>query len=181
MNRRYIGAIALIGAALFVAGCDDTQPTADQKIQAKQEQSQQEAVAETGLPNTPNFTELKNVKYLYELRDQKLLTYSYVIDMNGNLHHVCNSIGYGLPYGVQYSNPEKAIHPYQGVYYNLPQAEPNGLYMPPTAEGTWVLCSDPSKKQGFQPMYVEPRVIVSPWKLHSISEWAVAEPETKTK
>ena len=109
-RQRYIGAVALIGAVLFVAGCDTTTPSADQKIQAKQEVAQQEAVAETGLPNTPNYQELKNVKYLYELRDQKLLTYAYVMDMNGNLHHVCNAVGYGLPYGVQYSNPEKHIN-----------------------------------------------------------------------
>ena len=50
------------------------------------------------------------------------------------------------------------------------QAEPNGLFMPSTAEGTWVICAG-EKAGDIRPIYVEPRVIVSPFKLHSISEY----------
>lgn len=46
---------------------------------------------------------------------------------------------------------------------SLGQAEPNGLYMPDSAEATWVMCSD--GKGGVAPVYSEPRLIVSPFPL----------------
>ena len=46
----------------------------------------------------------------------------------------------------------------------MPQADPNGLFSPESAEGTWVLCSDPSGNGETRPVYVEPRIIVSPFK-----------------
>lgn len=36
---------------------------------------------------------------------------------------------------------------------------------PDSAEGTWVMCSDPSGSGKTRPVYVEPRIIVSPFKL----------------
>ena len=159
----------------LLSGCNDSAlPMADKQMQVQQEASQREAIRQTGLPGITNFTELKLMKNLYELRDSTLVTYSYIPDMNGKLWHLCDSIGYGLPYGVQYSNPEKHIEgENSNLSYNLPQSEPNGLYMPPTAEGTWVMCADSSKKMGVNPVYVEPRVIVSPFKLRSSGEYAV--------
>jgi hypothetical protein len=46
----------------------------------------------------------------------------------------------------------------------LDQPEPNGLFMPNAADGTWILCLDPNTKD-LQPVYVEPRVVVSPFTL----------------
>jgi hypothetical protein len=146
-------------------GCDNS---ADKQIQEKQEQMQQQQMAQTGLPGITNFTEAKLVKHLYELRDQKILTYTYIPDMNGKLWHLCDSIGYGLPYGVQFSNPEKTSD--RGT---LPQSEPNGLFMPATAEGTWITCINPDKPGDIAPVYVEPRVIVSPFKLRAEGEYAL--------
>ena len=59
------------------------------------------------------------------MRDRNIATYTYLVDMQGRLHHVCDSMGYGLPYGVQYSNPEKHLaygsnDPYH-TDYSLPQ------------------------------------------------------------
>jgi hypothetical protein len=133
---------------------------------------QRQQVAQTGLPGITNFTEAKLVKHLYELRDQKIMTYTYIPDMNGKLWHLCNSIGYGLPYGVQFSNPEKIEKDSEHGYATLPQAEPNGLYMPPTAEGTWVTCINPSNPSDIAPVYVESRVITSPFKLRAAGEYA---------
>ena len=112
------------------------------------------------------------MRKLYELRDGNIATFSYVPDMQGRLWHLCDSIGYGLPYGVQFSNPEKHIWEGQSSSYNLPQAEPNGLYMPPTADGTWIMCADSSSKGNVAPVYVEPRVIVSPFRLRAEGEYA---------
>jgi hypothetical protein len=136
-----------------------------------QEQAAQEANAQTGFPGITSFTEKKMVRMLYELRDKKVATFTYVADMNGRLFHVCDSIGYGLPYGVQFTSPEKDIYTTtsSSKHHNVPQAEPNGLFMPPTAEGTWVICA--GEKGALDPMYVEPRVIVSPHKLKASGDW----------
>jgi hypothetical protein len=64
---------------------------------------------------------------------------------------LCNSLGYGLPYATQYTDPKLA--------------DPNGLYTPSSADGTWVLCLNPKTKQA-EPQYVEPRVIVSTYPLN---------------
>lgn len=156
--------------ALGLVACDET-PTTDQKVQAQQEQLSSQAASQVGVPGITNFTEKKLVRKLYELRDQQIATFSYAVDMNGGLHHVCDSIGYGLPYSVQFTNGEAHYWNNQGNY-NLPQAEPNGLFMPPGAEGTWIICAG-EKNGDIRPIYVEPRVIVSPFKLHAISEWQV--------
>ena len=153
-------------------GCAGSSGTADEQVARQQETSQRQQVAQTGQPGITNYTEAKLVKHLYELRDQKIVTYTYVPDMNGKLWHLCNSIGYGLPYGVQFSNPEKVTKDSQYGYGTLPQAEPNGLYMPPSAEGTWIVCANPNGSGDVSPVYVEPRVIVSPFKLRSEGEYA---------
>jgi streptogramin lyase len=166
MRKSFLSFTLLLASCAWVCGCDNT---ADKQIQEKQEQMQQQQMAQTGLPGITNFTEAKLVKHLYELRDQKILTYSYIPDMNGKLWHLCDSIGYGLPYGVQFSNPEKAT----ARTYPMPQSEPNGLFMPTTAEGTWVTCINPNNPADIAPVYVEPRVIVSPFKLKAEGDYAL--------
>jgi hypothetical protein len=162
----------LLGFALMVVtvACDDTTPTADQQQQRQQEKIAQQGNAQAGMPGVTNFTEKKIVKKLYELRDENIATFSYIPDMQGRLWHLCDSIGYGMPYGVQFTNPEKHIDATAAATsYELPQPEPNGLFMPPTAEGTWVICAAP--KGDPVPVYVEPRVIVSPFKLNSAGDY----------
>ena len=161
--------------SIFLVACNDSGvPTSDQAQASQQERAAQEANAQAGFPGVTNHTEKKLVKMLYELRDKSITTYSYVPDMQGRLWHICNSIGFGLPYGVQYTNPEKVVNEGNGgasYYYHgpLPQPEPNGLFMPPSAEGTWVMCAAPGGK--IEPIYVEPRVIVSQRKLKSVGSW----------
>ncbi len=46
----------------------------------------------------------------------------------------------------------------------LPQADPNGLFSPAAADGTWVLCLNPRTRE-LSPLYVEPRIISSPFPL----------------
>jgi hypothetical protein len=165
MQKRLFVTLIFVGTVLV--GC---QPPSSDQVQAhQQEQMVQESNAQVGMPGVTNFTEKKMVKMLYELRDQKISTYTYVPDMQGRLWHLCDSVGFGLPYGVQYSNPEK--HRYDaGGAYNIPQAEPNGLFMPPTAEGTWVMCVAPGGK--IDPIYVESRTVVSTRRLKSAGSWS---------
>ncbi len=168
--------LAMLPLALLLAtdqSCD-SEKTGDKAVVQAQEKLTDEANAQVGLPGITIFTEKKMVRMLYELRDKNIATYSYVMDMNGRLFHVCDSIGFGLPYGVQFTNPERPAYSYETHEQGnitLPQAEPNGLYMPPTAEGTWVMCAATGGK--IDPVYVEPRVIVSSHRLHSSGEWQV--------
>jgi len=140
--------------ALTHQACD--QNDADR---AATEGRMKEMRAQVGLPHIVNFTEAKFAKLTSELRDEEIRTWTYYLDMNGGRHLLCESVGYGLPYSVQVTNPEAAT----GRDYALPQAEPNGLFMPESADATWVLCSD--GKGGVAPVYSEPTLIVSPFPL----------------
>lgn len=144
-------------------------PSGTDAQQAKQtEKLTAEANRRVGLPNLTKFTEKKMAKLIYELRDGTLPTYSYFMDMNGGLHFLCNSVGYGLPASVQYVSPKKLIMSDLGSYNGhqpMPQPEPNGLFMPEGLDATYVLCS--GKKGKLQPVYSEPKLIVSPFPLHS--------------
>ena len=153
-------------------GCDSTPPS-DKAQQTQQEQMAQNANQQVGMPGITNFTEKKIMRRLYEMRDQNIATFTYLVDLQGQLHHVCDSIGYGLPYSTQFSNPEKITQSYSQSYGTLPQSEPNGLFMPASAEGTWVICA--STKGEFTPMYLEPRVIVSPFRLRAVGDYALPD------
>lgn len=149
----------------LITGCEND--TSDRKQQKQQELLLQEGTSQTGMPAIKNFRERKLLKDILELRDQDgLVTYTYIFDeLDGKLRFFGETIGYGIPYAAQFSNPQKIEYQYGG-YRELPQAEPNGLFTPAAAEGTWILMRDPNNPKGKTlPVYVEPRIIVSPFKL----------------
>lgn len=156
--------LLILTASIMLAACDQA-PTATQIEQHKQELSTMQGVQQVGLPAIVNFQEKRVMKQIMEVRDTKIVTITYITDMNGHLHKICDSIGYGLPYATQYTNPQMAQHPYSGVYYTLPQADPNGLYSPAAADGTWILCANPNKPGETTVLYIEPHVIVSTFPL----------------
>lgn len=170
--------VCFIAGVLFVAACapdatsNDIQRDQQNKLLA-------EGTAQTGMPAIKNFRERKLMKDILELRDEDgLVTYTYLWnEYAGKLVFFCTSVGYGLPYAAQYTAPE-TMQSYnltdggsaggKNGYYGserLPQADPNGLFSPSAAEGTWIMCADPNAKDGTKPVYVEPRIIVSPFKL----------------
>lgn len=168
--------ITKIGIGLMLAilaedqSCTDNHRSeADKTQQTATDNITDEANRQTGMPGVTHYTERKIVKTLYELRDQNIATFSYVPDMQGRLWHLCDSIGYGLPYGVQFTNPQRPIYPGYHDSSLIDQPEPNGLFMPPSAEGTWVICAGDGGKP--TPVYVEPRVIVSPFKLNAAGDY----------
>lgn len=150
-------ALAILPA---LTGC--IQESSDSIQREQQERILQEGTAQTGMPAIKNFRERKIAKMLMEMRDQENLnTYTYIYaEASGKMTFFCNSVGYGLPYATQYTNPEKYVYS-PGV--TLPQADPNGLFMPSSADATWVMCKSPNGE--VKPVYVEPKVIVSPFKL----------------
>jgi len=140
------------------------QDTATEIETHKQELQTMQAVQSVGLPAITNFQEKRVLKQILELRDTKIVTYTYITDLNGTLHKRCNSIGYGIPYATQYTNPQMVQYFSSGRIV-LPQADPNGLYSPASAEGTWVLCSNPKKPEDVAPVYIEDRITVSQFPL----------------
>ena len=152
---------AILAMSCLMTACDEHQ-TSTQIERKKQEELSLQAVQQVGMPAIVNFAEKRMMKDIMELRDQNVATYVYISDMNGKLHKVCNAVGYGLPYATQYTNPQRISGDGHG-YVTLPQADPNGLYSPASADGTWVLCVDSKGKP--RPVCIEPRVIVSPMPL----------------
>ena len=152
---------------------DSCTPTSDDIQQQQQEKILKEATAQTAMPAIVNFRERKLLKYIYELRDQDgLVTYTYLENltptvvpghtaMGGKLTYVGESIGYGIPYATEYTSPMKSDYTGSGRLA-LPQADPNALFSPASAEGTWILLLDPKTNKPV-PVYMEPRIVVSPF------------------
>lgn len=161
--------ILALGLIVGFIACDPEVPNSDDIANRQQEQLSKQSVEQVGLPSIVNFQEKRMLKMILELRDsEKLPTTTYITDMNGHLHKICDSIGYGVPYAVQYTNPQKInYYNFRGNYNisQMPQADPNGLFSPPSADGTWVLCLNPANKK-VSPVYIEPRIIVSPFALN---------------
>ncbi len=171
MKQAKILAVAVF--ALFAACAPP--PTSSDVQRDRQETMVAEGVSQVGVPAIVNFREYKLAKDIYEMRDQTgLVTYTYLwSDIQGKLLFFCDSIGYPIPYATQFSAPESVQRfylpgrgnvPREWGKEKLPQAEPNGLFTPSSAEGTWVMCKDPNGKDT-RPTYVEPRVIVTQFKL----------------
>ena len=154
--------LALAAVATLLTACD-VRESSTQIERRKQEELTMQAVTQVGMPAITNFAEKRMMKDIMELRDQNVATTAYIVDMNGKLHKICTSVGYGLPYATQYTNPQRIAGDGHG-YVTLPQADPNGLYSPASADGTWVLCVDPKSGKP-RPVFIEPRVIVSPFPL----------------
>jgi hypothetical protein len=154
---------------MFV-GCVEVAPSADKRQAEETKKKLLEADKQVGMPDIVNFTERRLAKDILELRDQESLsTYTYLVSLEGKLVFLCESIGYGLPYSVQFTNPEVEV--FRGrsggrysMYGTMPQADPNGLFMPAGLSATWVLMKDPETGEA-RPCYVEPEIVVLPFKI----------------
>ena len=153
-------------AALVIGGCD-TNPSSDQIQQDQQENILQDATSSVGMPAIKNFRERRLLKMILEMRDQEISTYTYIPSMDSKLVFLCNSVGYGIPYATQYTSPEKIQRYTIGGGWNherMPQADPNSLFSPSAADGTWVMCKNPNGTD-VKPVFIEPRIVVSPFPL----------------
>ncbi len=156
----------MLSLTMFMVACGP--PSSDEIQQNQQERLLKEATASSGMPAISNFRERRLLKDVLELRDQDgLITYTYLIaEQTGKLVYFGETIGYGIPAATQFTNPQKVEYHTGGAYVTLPQADPNSLFSPSSAEGTWVLMKDPNGDK-VSPVYVEPRIIVSPFKLNT--------------
>lgn len=161
----------LIALSFFV-GCEmpKENKSADTIQRAQTEQSLREAVSQVGMPAIKNFQELKQAKMIFELRDrEKFICHAYLFnEREGKIgQYLGKCLGYGLPYSVQFTNPEKVIvrKGHQSISaVTIPQADPNGLYMPQGLSATWLTLLDEDGTPHVT--YIEPQIIVSPVKLH---------------
>jgi hypothetical protein len=164
MNKSIVALV--IGLSLVA--CGKNVPTGDEIMNKQQRQMDRQAALSVGPPAIVNFQEKRFLKQIYELRDTQLSTTTYIVDRYGRTHKICDSVGYGIPYATEYTNPSKIDYnggSAGGGNVTVPQADPNGLFSPASAEGTWVLCLDP-KSKNVVPLYIEPRIIVSPFALN---------------
>ncbi len=158
---KHVARATVLILTLTAGQCDSNDSNQQQSQQ--QETILNQASNAVGMPAITNFQERRMLKEILELRDQALTTITYITDLQGHLHKVCDSIGYGIPYATQFTNPEYVTYR-NGNQVTLPQADPNGLFSPASAEGTWVNCLDPKTQQA-SVVYIEPRVIVSRYPL----------------
>lgn len=160
--------ILLIGFILLgFTGCEES---AERIQERKTDEVLKEMNNEIGLPSIVNFYEKKMAKDIFELRDDsELITYAYMKNMNGKFVYLGQCMGFGLPYSVQYTNPNQ-------INSGRPQADPNGLYMPDGLSATWLmLINEETGKREI--IYAEPEIIVTQSKLprRLVEEWSLTE------
>lgn len=185
IKARLFAPLLLLGLAPLLGGANGsgssggvgctTQESANDIQRDRQQAVVREGVSQIGVPAIVNYREMRQLKDIYELRDQDgLVTYTYTYsEVTGKPTFFCDSIGYGIPYATQFSAGE-AMQRFSlpsttdraSVYGDerLPQPEPNGLFPPTSADGTWIMCKIPGSGT-VKPQYVEPKVLVTTFKL----------------
>lgn len=156
--------VAFMGAG--DGSCGGGVSDAEREQTKRTEEMANEVNRQIGMPNIVNFQERKLAKMIFELRDKEnLICYAYIkSDYTGKLTYIGKCVGYGLPYSVQYTNPNRIIEWDAADEYVLPQADPNQLYMPSGLSATWLMMIDPATGKA-RPCYFEPEIVVSPFKL----------------
>lgn len=158
--------VVLAVISFLLAGCSQSESSSSSEKEARQqEELSMRSVEAVGMPAITKNAEKRMMKTILELRDKEVPTFTYLVGMNNELKLLCNSVGFGLPYATQYTNPQraaKASETYGQGNITLPQADPNGLYSPASADGTWVQCLNPETKLA-SVVFIEPRIIVSPF------------------
>jgi len=176
MRKLILSILLMVCYVIFMGmnGCepDKTTNIAD-KVQAEQTATMMsEAQRLVGMPNIVNWQQRKLMKLIYELCDKEdLICYAYIkSDYLGKLFFIGKCAGYGIPFSAQFTNPERVAHQRTydgGSFGTLPQADPNGLFMPTSSSATWLMMIDPKTNKP-RPVYIEPEIVVSPFPLHSI-------------
>lgn len=141
-------------------GCTTAPQSAASKEQATQDVQMQQFIRNQPVPSFDWSLERHMLIQLYAARQRATNTFSVVqSEYTGKVLWSCPSMGFPLPYATQLTNPQQLIqksdssHWYDGV---VAQQEPNGLFSPPAADGTWVPCVD--EKGRITPVYEERKV-----------------------
>ena len=175
-------------ACFSLVGCGGTAVQSnDAKIAQQQEGQIAEAYAQVPPAKIVNWNERRMANMIQEMRDQaNLQTWTYTKNMDGKYTFVCESVSYGLPYNTRTNNPvhyeylstksgvknpgdtayttDDQGNRVWGEHAVVPQAEPNGLFIPDSARGTWNLCRSPEDGK-IHVTYQEEDVAVFPYRL----------------
>lgn len=95
---------------------------------------------------------------IYKAINDSVSTYTYLYSPYLNtLTLICPSISFPIDSATQLDNPSKISWSSTSQSHVLPQAEPDGLYPPNSAEGTYVMCLNNDGTGS--PVYSEPNVM----------------------
>ena len=184
--------IVLAVLMLTLMGCATRVDSVESQEQYAVQQNMEEMTRQVGMPFIDDFFEKKMAKQIFELRDNAdLITYVYTQNLNGQYVYLGKGIGFGLPYSVQYTNPEKVVNALgesvdeywkngrarvSANYPNIiiPQADPNGLYMPEGLSATWIMLINEDSGEP-EIIYTEPSIVVTQSKLPKrlVAEWSL--------
>ena len=180
--------LVLVLSLVMLSACGEA--TIDEKssdvIQAeKAERINKQKSLSVGEPSITNFYEANQVKEIYEKRDNaELLCYAYVKNIEGKFIYLGVSKGYGVNASIQFSNPVKVVDmedfpnvpDWSGSSAPtlMPQAEPNGLFMPEGLMATYINLLD-EKTGEFSLSYIEDNLNVFESKLprRLCAEWSL--------
>ena len=169
--KRLVICVSVIFVLFVLGGCK-REPSSDKLQRQQTEASMKQMNAQVGMPNIVNYQQKKLMKLIYELNDKAdLINYAYIkSDYQGKLMFIGKCIGYGIPFSAQYTNPDKIAASYSsGGFAILPQADPNGLFMPVSSSATWLMMINPKTKEP-SVVYFEPELVVSPFPLHQVPQ-----------
>lgn len=170
MRSRFLALFLLAPLAVLLGGADgDGCSSRPNATAASSEQSTQDLQMQQFLRNqpVPSFDwslERHMLIQLYAARQRATNTFSVVqSDFTGKVLWSCPSMGFPLPYATQLTNPQQVISKYYSATSGghisdgvVSQQEPNGLFSPQGADGTWVPCVD--EKGKITPVYEERKV-----------------------
>lgn len=159
----FVAILTSLVVSLFVVACY-SRPNSDSINSQRQETLLMQAVAKIGMPAIKYFRELRMMNRILEERDQTIPTWTYLwSDYNRCFTFIETSVAYPIPYSTERTSPQKFVR--WGEHVAMPQADPNGLYPPSSAEGTFVEMNNPTKVNTTGLVYSEPRISTFPYEL----------------
>ena len=169
MNLRSLVFAILISATpitivtvLLATSCTQN---SDEITSERQEALLMQSTEKIGMPAIKNFRELRMANRILEERDQTLMTWTYLwSDYNRCFTFIETSVAYPLPYATQRTSPQK-LYKWGSGRLTVPQADPNGLFSPAEAEGTFIEMNNPTMTNQTGLVYSEPRISTFPYEL----------------
>jgi hypothetical protein len=148
----------LLTLPLMGSQCETGQEDKDRAV--VQQQQEQYAIGQP-IPTFNWSLERDLLIQLYNLRNDRVSTYSVWRSDYGMVEGDCASLGYGLPYDTSLTNPMMATGVSSRSLTSIGQAEPNGVFASTNTAATWVMCVDVGGT--IAPVYIESHVTVYPW------------------
>lgn len=158
-RRKWFALLPLlaIGLVLGLTACGATSgqappPSGNQAESSEQTQDTNNILNNQPLPNIKWSQWRQDLIGVEEAESNDVATTSFVMSYaNQNPIFSCPSIGFPIPVTASLSNPQQAQWNSGGSNGNygvagvpVGQMDPNGVYMPPSGAGTWVVCTDGS-------------------------------------